>query len=213
MWPCRILLCRGRGQAGLDGSAWLWTIYCGPRPSARRELALADEPVRCFRLHTSKKKVCHSSIDSGLLVGITFDFFFEFQDDPSHYDSIGRRNLSFSVLDHSLFNATACQEWIPSTPHLLCQSTLLDNMSTDAPTSEALPSSWVEGLPLKTYTASCHCKLFVFTFKHPDLMDDRSTVLDCNCSFCKQKGILWLYVLVSFDYVQYNDIFIDVGMH
>ena len=60
------------------------------------------------------------------------------------------------------------------------------------PDAAQLPPGWSEGRPLKTYTAACHCKRFVFTFEHPALEEEGATVMECNCSICRQKGLLYL---------------------
>ncbi|KAF8576572.1 hypothetical protein K439DRAFT_1640402 [Ramaria rubella] len=47
--------------------------------------------------------------------------------------------------------------------------------------------------PTKLYTGVCHCGRFEFECRHP-IVEDGFEVVSCNCSICKQRGYLIMYV-------------------
>ncbi|KAI8963813.1 glutathione-dependent formaldehyde-activating enzyme [Daldinia sp. FL1419] len=56
---------------------------------------------------------------------------------------------------------------------------------------ELMPSRYlVDGMSaeLKTYRGSCHCGAYIYEAKMPHLFK----VLECNCSSCYKKGVLWV---------------------
>jgi hypothetical protein len=42
---------------------------------------------------------------------------------------------------------------------------------------------------MRTYTGGCHCGRVRF-----EIDTDLASVIDCNCSLCQKRGVLWTYV-------------------
>ncbi len=54
---------------------------------------------------------------------------------------------------------------------------------------------------LKKYTGGCHCGAVRF-----EVEADLTPVIDCNCSYCEKRGILWSHVgLPQFKLLQGED--------
>lgn len=78
--------------------------------------------------------------------------------------------------------------------YIVLQPSTLRHQTPTMATTNTAPSTNPTPQESETYTASCHCRSFIYTITtFPPLSSPTARISQCNCSICIRNGYLMIY--------------------